>query len=58
MEKQKFNFKKGQLIHLDTIYDIQGLAGGDWWEHCDNDIGDDLIITKNVSITITWETKD
>ena len=31
MEKEirKYKFKKGQILSLDNIYDIQGLAEGD-----------------------------
>ena len=53
-----FSFKEGQELNLDDIYNIQGLAGGDWWEHkkvTGLDIvcpGDDIIITCDVDIKI------
>lgn len=53
--KEIHHFKKGQKIHLDSIYDIQGLGGGDWWERENNKDDferDDLIITRNIKITI------
>jgi hypothetical protein len=56
-------FKKNQIMQLDDIYTIQGLGGGDWWEKTGgdvsefdsigNDIGDEIIITRNIKITIT-----
>ena len=61
--KEVFKFKKGQITDLDSIYNIQGLAGGDWWEKTGNDVdqfdpmgsdmGDEVIITRNIEITIT-----
>lgn len=57
--KQKTHkFKKGDHIHLDQIYDIQGLGGGDWWESdgTEGEDGDNLIITKDIKITVIVET--
>lgn len=28
-----YKFRKGEVYHLDDIYLVQGLGGGDWWEH-------------------------
>jgi hypothetical protein len=59
--REKYSFKAGQELYLDDIYSIQGLAGGDWWEHKEDegDIytvpGDVIIITRNVTISISWK---
>lgn len=60
--KETYKFKKGQVIVLDTIYAIQGLGGGDWWEKTGRDVdqgdrwgkdlGDEIIITRDIEITI------
>lgn len=65
--KKVYTFKKGQLTDLDSIYEIQGLGGGDWWEKTGADVrsgdkmgydlGEHLIITKNITITITITVK-
>jgi hypothetical protein len=48
-----FRFKKGQQLHLDEIYDIQGLAGGHWWERDEPDeYCDDLHIVEDITIKI------
>lgn len=48
-------FKRGEEVHLDEIYDIQGLAGGKWWTRRDgeDDDSDLLVITETITITIT-----
>lgn len=67
MNKQHkvYTFKKGQHVHLDTIYDIQGLGSSIWWEksgmdvdsskQMEIDLGDDLVITRDITITVTIE---
>lgn len=51
-----YKFKKGQRIHLDEIYSIQGLGGGEgtWWEREDksDDTFEELVILCNVTFTI------
>lgn len=61
--KETFAFKRGDRFHLDQIMHIQGLARGDWWEKtCDDtapgesDMGEDLICTRDIKITIIVET--
>jgi len=63
--EQKFEFRKGQKLHLDDIYDIQGLAEGDWWEvdytdpgNNGDENGDFIVITKSIDITIRAKTFD
>lgn len=46
-----YAFKKGDKVHLDSIYDVQGLGEGRWWEAIEED-GDDLIIQEDIEITI------
>ena len=46
-------YKKGQKLVLDYIYDIQGLAGGNWWEPVVEG-GEEIIIVKDVEIVIKW----
>jgi hypothetical protein len=57
MKKEQYIFKMGQKVHLDEIYEIQGLGGGDWWERKDlnNDFDEDLVITRDITITITFK---
>lgn len=50
--KERYIFTRGSELHLDVIYDIQGLCGGDWWEPIEDAI-DDIVITKNITIVIT-----
>jgi hypothetical protein len=33
-----FSGKRGDIYSLDTIYTIQGLGGGKWWKHRDDDV--------------------
>ena len=51
---EKFKFTKGQRIHLDDIYNIQGLGtdDGEWWES-DKDDGDELVVIQDIEIIIT-----
>ncbi len=50
------SFTKGQEVSLDEIYDIQSLAGGDWWRRKDetNDLDEEIIIKRNITIKIRW----
>jgi hypothetical protein len=50
-EKTNYSFCKGEKLHLDDIYMVQGLAGGKWWEPV-TDEGDDIVIVENVTIDI------
>lgn len=68
MKTQKTHtFKAGDLFTLDDIYNIQSLAGGDWWERTgedlpegkreiDLDMSEFLRCTRDVRITIIIET--
>ena len=57
---QKYKFKKGQELHLDVIYAVQGLCGGDWWEsHVEvgkppknGKAEEDLIISRDIQFEI------
>ena len=54
MTTETFKFKKGEVYALDTIYDIQGLGGGDWWEHQGGETGSDNVeITRSIEIKIS-----
>ena len=64
--KKVYSFKKGDKFCLDQIYDIQGLGGGDWWDHTGEDLGynpskfdldlsEFLICTRDIKITIIVE---
>lgn len=63
--KKVYKFKKGEIVSLDDIYVIQGLGHGDWWEKTGKDVddsdpmgtdmGEEIIITKDIKITITIE---
>ena len=46
-----YKFKKGEVIQLDHIYEIQGLAGGDWWTRQD-DMDEELTVTRDIEIKI------
>lgn len=64
--KEVYKFKKGQKIHLDEIYNIQGLAS-DWFEEdyspdrgpgsSRRGLTDNLVVTKNIKFTIIIEEK-
>lgn len=56
-----YSFKKGQRCHLDEIYKIQALCGGNWWGHihegCTDDYAfkapsEEIIITRTITIEI------
>jgi hypothetical protein len=52
-------FRKGQKLTLDEIYNIQGLAGGNWWTAPDPADGaaneEEVTITRDITIRIeTW----
>ncbi len=49
---ETYKYREGQQLHLDEIYEIQGLANGDWWDH-DHDDSDDIHVTRDVTIVIT-----
>jgi len=53
-------FQRGQRLHLDDIYTIQGLGDGiagigRWWDRDEED-SDEIVVTKDLSITITIRT--
>ena len=55
---ETYKFTKGQELGLDQIYFIQGLGGGDWWDHPDPDENgvvndDEVIIQWDITIKIT-----
>lgn len=52
---ETFRFKKGQPIHLDDIYEIQGLAGGQWWQPADGEPEDSdrIVCVEDITIKIT-----
>lgn len=53
VSEQTHAFKKGDMLPLDIIYDVQGI-NDDWWEHLDGDPHSDaVVITRTVSIDIT-----
>jgi len=61
IDKTVFEAKKGDIVHLDNIYSIQGLgpnSGQSWWKHADDEEGveddstDKIVITQNVKIEI------
>lgn len=65
IEVTKYKFKKGQKVHLDEIYNIQGLAF-DWFTedfsaHNSKDsrkgMTDYLVITKDIEFEIKVKTK-
>ena len=53
--KKVYKFKAGQKLSLDDIYDIQGLGGGAWWEHIADDMDGQIVITRDITITIIVE---
>ena len=60
----KFQFKRGQQVHLDDIYIIQGLFSElEWWQAIDPSdakLGDQeelVTITRDIEITIMVKTK-
>lgn len=57
-KQSTYRFKKGDKTHLGQIYDVQGLGGGDWWDHdrTDGEDGDNIIITRDIKIAVIVET--
>jgi len=60
MTTETHKFKKGQELHLDEIYNIQALGGGDWWEavpdgtiECPDTSGELVRIIRDTTIKIT-----
>jgi hypothetical protein len=53
-----YSFIKGEEKDLDEILGVEGLGGGDWWDHVDDDSAltgipsDNIIITKSIRIEI------
>lgn len=67
ISKKTYKFVVGDLFALDSIYNIQGLADGDWWERtgedlpeckreADMDMSEFLRCTRDVIITVIVET--
>lgn len=56
LRKCNYKFKKGDLTHLDAIYDVSGIGDGDgeWWGHAEENESDELIITRDIEFTITF----
>ena len=62
MVKKKYKFKKGQTVHLDSVYEILGIIplstynqddpGNTGYSDSDNDSGETLKFIKNVDISI------
>lgn len=52
--KEVYTFKKGQVLHLDQIYLIQGLCDGDWYDQDidGEDAGESVIINRDITIEI------
>jgi len=55
VRRKIYIYRKGEVRHLDDIYPVQGLDGGDWWDHCESERrfpGDMIIITRDIKISI------
>jgi len=52
-ERDSYKFKKGERLHLDDIYNVQGIGGNDWWDHEDGEESCEIIITRDVHFEIT-----
>ena len=48
----RYEFKKGDEMNVDEIYDIQGIGEANWWEFIDEVECEEIIITKNIKFTI------
>jgi hypothetical protein len=54
-----FSGKRGDIYSLDTIYTIQGLGGGKWWKHRDDDVFSEHIeLVCDVEINVTVKLGD
>lgn len=53
-ETRVWKFKKGERLHLDAIYNIQGLENGTgkWWEHVPGTSGENVEILRDVNIAV------
>lgn len=48
-----YKLKKGMKGDLDAIYNVLGLAGGDWWEHEGGDPDSDrFVVVKDVEFEV------
>lgn len=54
-DEQTYEFKKGQEMGLDDIYNIQGLGSGHWWHPISEEFDDTVVIVKDIKITIIIE---
>lgn len=54
-DRTVYVFRKGQRLQLDGIYHIQSLGTDAWWEPDppDDDMADNVVITRSVRITVT-----
>ncbi|MEQ8504639.1 MAG: hypothetical protein RIB80_04885 [Rhodospirillales bacterium] len=52
---ETFKFKKGQRLHLDDIYFIQTLGGGDWWQPAEGERedSDNIVCVEDITIEIS-----
>ncbi len=63
----EYNFKKGDIMHLESIYELRGLGDGKWWEYYQyphvtypDETSDYVKITRNtkIKILISHDSKD
>ena len=60
-KRSTYKFRRGDEFTLDSIFDIQGLGGGNWWEKVpdggkDLDMSENCRCTRDIKITIVVET--
>jgi len=53
MSTSSIKLTRGQIVHLDDIYDYQNIGGRFWWEPISDDGGDKVVITMDIEISFT-----
>ena len=51
MVSRTMEYTRGQIIHLDDIYDFQVIGSLNWWEPINEEGGDRIIISRDIVIT-------
>ena len=55
---ETWNFEKGQIVHWDCIYKVQGLGDEKWWQFLNGDpLTHQVVILKTINIKVETKTK-
>lgn len=57
ISRTTWKYKKGQIIGLDDVYEVQGLIGGNWIEGVKDDFDEDVRVLRDIYFeVIEYET--